>query len=112
MRSEWKQKIAKKYFERFWQWLQKRIYPEKFWSEREETLLESQENYEKLEDDKHTPQWVTLRPHLLNVQNVVWKNTLPLHWRLWVQVQSQVVSVRHEPEIQKKLFDRLDTKKC
>ena len=38
------------------------------------------------------------------------KNTLPLHGRLWIQVHSQVVSIRHNPEFRKKLLDRLDTK--
>ena len=38
------------------------------------------------------------------------KNTIPLHGRLWIQVHSEILSIRHNPEFQKKLFDRVDTK--
>ena len=31
---------------------------------------------------------------------------------LWIQVLSKFVSIRYNPEFQKKLLDRLDTKKC
>ena len=40
------------------------------------------------------------------------EHSLPLQGRLWIQVTSQFVSIRHNTDIQKKLLDRLDIKKC
>ena len=38
------------------------------------------------------------------------KNFFPLPRGLWIYVHSQIVSVRHSPEFQKNLIDRLDSK--
>ena len=40
------------------------------------------------------------------------KYTLMLHGSLWMQVLSQIVSVPHNPEFQKKLLDGLDINDC
>ena len=37
--------------------------------------------------------------------------TSPLHGRLWIQVHSQIVSINLNPEFQKKMLERLVTKK-
>ena len=40
------------------------------------------------------------------------KNTLPLHGTQWIQVRSQIDSIRYNTKFSKKLLDRLDTKEC
>ena len=40
------------------------------------------------------------------------KYTLPLHGRQWIQLHSQIDSIRYNTELSKKLLDRLDTKEC
>ena len=37
---------------------------------------------------------------------------MPSSESFWIRVLSQLVSFRHNPEVQKKLIERLDTKKC
>ena len=40
------------------------------------------------------------------------KYTSPLHGRQWIQVHSQIGSIRYNSNFSKKLLDRLDTKEC
>ena len=40
------------------------------------------------------------------------KYTLPLHGRQWIQVHSQIDSIRYNTKLWKKLIDGLDTKEC
>ena len=45
-------------------------------------------------------------------KTILEKCTLPLHGRLWMQLNSGIDSIRHSPEFQKKLLDGHDNKKC
>ena len=82
----------------------------KFGLTREQNLLDSLGNYAKLEEYNFTLQWVGPRLHLPNT--IPEKFTLPLHGRQWIQVHSQIDSLRYNTKFLKKLLDRLDTTQC
>ena len=90
----------------------KRIFLKKFGLTREQNLLESLKNYAELKEYKVTLQWVRPRPHLLKLQYDPLKYTLWLHGRHWIQVNSQIVSIRYDTKFSKKLLDGLDTREC
>ena len=76
------------------------------------SLLKILKNFAKLKEYRFFLHWRRLKLQLLIVQYVRDKYTLPFHWRIRIQLQSQIVSIRHNPEVQKVLLDWLDTKKC
>ena len=107
-----KQKIPKKQFLEFWPWLQEKIDGERLgWQGnivcwRVRRTLQNWRNTKLLfnEWEQVCISWT--------YNTIPGNYTLPLHGRLWIQVHSQIVSFCHNPEFQKKIFDRLDAQEC
>ena len=108
--KELKAKDSKETVRKFLTIITKKKRPKKFGSTKEQNLLESSKdlrswrNGSLLFNESH--QGCICWTHKTVLENF----SLPLQWRLWIQVLSRFVSIRHNPDFQKNLLDRLDIK--
>ena len=84
-----------------------KIDEKEFGSTKELNLQESLKTFTMLKEYTITQHWARLRLHLLNLPAILENNSL-LHGKLWRQVQSQFVSIRHNLELQTKMLDGLE----
>ena len=108
--KELKTKDSKETVRAFLTMITKKKRPEKFGSTKEQKLLENLKDLRSWRNGSllfnESDQGCICWTHKTVLENF----SLPLQWRLWIQVLSRFVSIRHNPDFQKNLLDRLDIK--
>ena len=94
-----KTKSSKETVRSFLELITKKTRPKANWVE---TKTKTAGEFRKFCRYKFALQRVRLKLHLLNVQYDIWKCSLTLNWRPWLEIYPQIVSICHNTEFQKK----------